>query len=187
MKHIKLPVQITGEKEEGGIYLPRIGRRIVKTAIAVFLCLVIYALRGFEGDTMPTESAITAIICIQHDVRDTRTFAFNRFTGTLVGTVWGILLLLLLIAVPSLGQNQLILYSLMAVGVMMALYTTVVLRITDASNLAAIVFLCIVIAFPDIDSPFHSAALRVLDVFIGTVVAILVNVLRLPRRKDHSK
>lgn len=187
MKYIKLPVQITGEREEGGIYLPRIGRRIVKTAIAVFLCLVIYALRGFEGDTMPTESAITAIICIQHDVRDTRTFAFNRFTGTLVGTVWGILLLLLLIAVPSLGQNQLFLYSLMGVGVMMSLYTTVVLRIPDASNLAAIVFLCIVIAFPDIDSPFHSAALRVLDVFIGTVVAILVNVLRLPRRKDHSK
>ena len=187
MKHMKLPVHVTGEQEERGIYLPRVGRRIIKTAVAVFLCLIIYAIRGFEGETMPTEAAITAIICMQHDVRDTRTFAFNRCTGTLVGTLWGILLLLLLIAFPVLGHDQMLLYALMAAGIMMSLYTTVVLRITDASNLAAIVFLCIVIAFPDIEDPFGSAALRVLDVFIGTAVAIFVNVLRLPRRKDHSK
>ena len=187
MKHVKLPVQVTGEREERGIYLPRIGRRIIKTAAAVFFCLIIYAIRGFEGETMPTEAAITAIICLQHDVRDTGTFAFNRFAGTLVGTLWGILLLLLLIAVPALGRDQILLYALMAAGIMMSLYTTVVLRITDASNLAAIVFLCIVIAFPEIEDPFGSAAQRVLDVFIGTTAAIFVNVLRLPRRKDHSK
>ena len=40
---------------------PHIGRRIVKTAIAVFLCLMIYALRGYEVGSMPTEAAIKAI------------------------------------------------------------------------------------------------------------------------------
>ena len=36
---------------------PRVGQRIVKTSIAVFLCLVIYYLRGYEGGSMPTEAA----------------------------------------------------------------------------------------------------------------------------------
>ena len=37
--------------------LPHLGQRILKTGIAVFLCLVIYHLLGYRGDTMPTEAA----------------------------------------------------------------------------------------------------------------------------------
>ena len=67
--------------------LPHVGQRIVKTAIAVFICLMIYYLRGYTGQSMPTESMITAIICMQPYVRDSRAYAWNRLTGTLVGAV----------------------------------------------------------------------------------------------------
>lgn len=169
-----------------GWYIPHIGQRIVKTTVAVFLCLLIYYLRGYHGQDMPTESAITAIICMQPYVRDTRNYALNRFAGSLIGAAWGLGLLLLLYAFPALGENMLCLYALMAFGVLLSLYSAVLFRVPDTSSLAAIVFLCIVIAFPDIDSPLEQAAYRMLDVFIGTVVAIGVNVFRLPRRKNKN-
>ena len=132
---------------------------------------------------MPTEAAITAIICMQPYVRDTGAYAFNRFVGTLIGAFWGLILLLLLNDFPALGANMLLLYAMMALGVLLCLYSAVLVRMSDASGLASIVFLCIVIAFPDIEQPLRQAAHRLLDVFVGTAVATAVNVFRLPRAK----
>lgn len=167
-------------------HFPHVGQRIIKTTLAVFLCLVIYALRGYEGQNMPTEAAITAIICMQPYVQEAKTYALNRAVGTLIGAVCGLLLLLLLSAFPVLGQNRILLYLLMAAGVLVALYSTVLVRMPTAASLAAIVFLCIVISFPEIDDPLRQAAIRILDVFIGTAVAVAVNVFRLPRRKNPN-
>lgn len=166
-------------------HLPHVGQRIFKTALAVFLCLFIYWLRGYQGESMPTESAITAIICMQHYAQDSRRYALNRFIGSFIGAFFGLLLLLLLAFLPRMGQNVLLLYALMALGVLLSLYTTVLLRVPDTAGLAAIVFLCIVISFPDIENPLQRAGLRMLDIFIGTTVAITVNVFRLPRRKNR--
>ncbi len=163
--------------------LPHLGQRIVKTTVAVFLCLLFYYLRGYRGQDMPTEAAITAIICMQPYVRDTGEYALNRFIGTLIGAFWGLLLLLLLHDFPVLGASVLLLYAMMALGVLFSLYSAVLLRTPDASGLASIVFLCIVIAFPDISEPLQQAAQRLLGVFVGTAVATLVNVVRLPRRR----
>ncbi len=168
------------------LHLPHVGQRILKTTLAVFLCLLIYALRGFEGQDMPTEAAITAIICMQPYVQDSKTYALNRAVGTLIGAACGLLLLLLLSAFPALGQNRVVLYALMAAGVLTALYSTVLVRMPTAASLAAIVFLCIVISFPEIDEPLRRAGTRMLDVFIGTAVAVAVNVFRFPRRKNPN-
>ena len=167
-------------------HLPHVGQRITKTTLAVFLCLLIYALRGYEGQDMPTEAAITAIICMQPYVQDSKNYAVNRAVGTLIGVVCGLLLLLLLTAFPVLGQNRILLYGLMAAGVLVALYSTVLVQMPTAASLAAIVFLCIVITFPEIEEPFRQAAVRILDVFIGTAVAVAVNVFRFPRRKNQN-
>jgi hypothetical protein len=83
-------------KTERHFYLPHIGQRIVKTSIAVFITLLVYYLRGYRGAEMPAEAAITAIICMQPYVRDTRDFAVNRFIGTLIGAAWGLAFLLLM-------------------------------------------------------------------------------------------
>lgn len=72
-------------------HLPHVGQRITKTTVAVFLCLIIYYLRGYQGESMPTEAMITAIICMQPYVRDSRDYALNRLAGTLIGAGWGLL------------------------------------------------------------------------------------------------
>ena len=166
---------------------PRLGQRIVKTSVAVFLCLLFYYLRGYSGRDMPTEAAITAIICMQPYVRDTRDYALSRFAGTLLGAGCGLLFLLLLLLFPVLGQNLLVLYALMALGMMLCLYGGVLLRRPDISGLAAIVFICVVIAFPEIDRPLLQAFKRILGVLVGTASAIAVNVFRLPRVKRRDQ
>ena len=166
--------------------LPPLGQRIVKTAVAVFLCLLYYWLRGYRGMNMPTEAGITAIICMQPYVHDSRDFALSRFTGTLIGSFWGLLLLLLLMIAPRLGESLFLVYSFMGVGVLASLYTAVLLRRADASGLAAIVFLCIVISFPEIEEPLRQAGDRIFGVLLGTVIAIAVNVFHLPRSKNRG-
>ncbi len=166
--------------------LPPLGQRIVKTAAAVFFCLLFYWLRGYRGQNMPTEAAITAIICMQPYVRDSRDYAISRFAGTLIGAVWGLLLLLLLLAFPALGTRLFSVYGLMALGVLASLYTAVLLRRPDASGQAAIVFLCVVISFPDIENPMGQLGDRILGVLLGTALAIGVNHFRLPRSRRRD-
>ena len=166
---------------------PRIGQRMIKTTIAVFICLVFYYLRGYRGEDMPTEAAVTAIICMQPYVSGSREYALNRMHGTLIGAVWGLLFLFLLLLFPPLGSNLYVLYALMSLGVLASLYTTVVCHKPDASSLAAIVFICVVIAFPEIDNPLRDALDRVLGVILGTAVAIGVNICRLPRRRNRDQ
>ena len=164
-------------------HTPHIGQRIIKTSLAVLICLLISYLRGYSGAKMSAESMITAIICLQPYVSDTKSFAVSRLAGTLIGAVLGLLFLLFFAFFPSLVVIMPLLYTLMAVGVLLSLYTCVLLRKPDTASLAAIVFLCIVINFPDIERPLYQAYLRIIDTFIGTLVAVGINLFRLPRRK----
>ena len=136
-------------KTERYFYLPHIGQRIVKTSIAVFITLLVYYLRGYRGAEMPAEAAITAIICMQPYVRDTRDFAVNRFIGTLIGAAWGLAFLLLMLIFPA-------------------------------------IFICVVIAFPEIEAPLQQALERFTGVLLGTCTSIAVNVFRLPRDKERG-
>lgn len=171
---------------EHSFYLPSIGQRIIKTSIAVFLTLLVYYLHGYRGADMPAEAAITAIICMQPYVRDTRNFALNRFVGTLIGAAWGLGFLLLMLIFPAMGRSLVLVYLRMALGVMLALYTCVLVRKPDTSAQAAIVFICVVIAFPEIEDPLQQALERFGGVLLGTCASIAVNVFRLPRDKERN-
>lgn len=71
--------------------LPPIGMRIIKSAVAVFLCFGVYLLRG-QG--MPFYSAIAAVLCMQPYVSNSIKVALNRTVGTLIGGVFGMVVLL---------------------------------------------------------------------------------------------
>ncbi len=161
--------------------LPHMGQRIVKTAVAVFLCLVVYILRGYQG--MVTQSTVAAIICMQPFHTDALTAAFNRVVGTLVGAAWGLLFLLILDSIPLLSVNMPVVYLSMSVGVALSLYCCVVLRKSDSAALAAIVFICIVVGYPNLEQPLIQTADRIIDTVIGIAVAVSVDSLHLPREK----
>lgn len=163
------------------------GMRIVKTGAAVALCLTFYMLMGYSGQTMPAEAAITAIICMQPCMGDSAESALNRLLGTAIGACWGFIFLLTMAAAPALGESQALLYALMGLGTLVAMHSAVLLGKADASGLVAIVFVCVVVAYPDVGSPMDQAFRRMLDVLLGTAVAIAVNAVRLPRRRMRGK
>ncbi|MGX8705676.1 MAG: FUSC family protein, partial [bacterium] len=136
---------------------------------------------------MSAEAAITAIICMQPYVHGTAENALSRLSGTIIGAIWGFLFLLVMMLFPWLGHNRPILYLLMGLGTLISLHSAVLLRKPDASGLAAIVFVCVVIAYPDIENPLDQAFHRILEVLVGTVIAVGVNAVRLPRVKLHNK
>jgi hypothetical protein len=162
--------------------LPYLGHRIIKTTIAVFLCLLLHMLLGYDG--MVLQSAIAAIVCMQPYIADTKKFALDRVIGTIMGAAWGLGFLFFASHFPHLPEHMLLVYALMSLGVLVTIYSTVVFRLTDTAGLSAIVFMCIVISYPQVEAPLEMAGARILDTIIGIAVAILVNVIKLPRQKQ---
>lgn len=172
-------------KEHKKIPFPLIGQRIIRTAVAVLVCLLIHIGRGYEGNVV--ESCVAAIICLQPYVKDSWENALNRLCGTFLGGIWGLLFLLLMQYVPELGQNMVVVYCIMAIGVVLSLYSCVLLKTADSASLASIVFLCVIIAYPDVDTPLVQSMNRIIDTIIGVVVAITINSFHLPRVKQPQK
>ena len=51
------------------VHLPHIGLRIIKSAVGVLICFVIYFLRGKQGT--PFYSALAVLWCIQNQTKNT--------------------------------------------------------------------------------------------------------------------
>lgn len=73
--------------------LPHVGLRMVKSAAAVLICLLVSMLVNREE--MRIYSSIAALLCVQPYVEDTRRMALQRITGTFIGTVSGALAILI--------------------------------------------------------------------------------------------
>ena len=181
--NLRTPEHMKNRKKH--YYLPRIGQRLIKTATAVFVCLIIYVLRGYQG--MVIQSAIAAIICMQPYAEDSKRVAVNRIISTVMGGICGLLFLLLMEELPMISSRMVIVYFLMSLGVLLVLYLCVVLKVSASAALAAIVYLCIIITYPDVEAPLLQTFDRILDTIIGVCVAVLVNVIHLPVKKHPEK
>ena len=167
------------------LVLPPIGHRIIKTAIAVFICLAIHMLSGYRGSA--STAAVAAIICMQPYVNDTKTYALDRVIGTILGSAWGFTYLLLVRAFPVLSDHMAAAYLIISLFVMLSIYSAVLIKKPTVASLVAIVFLCMVVSFPDVEVSLRDATETLIYTVLGTLVAVLVNVYHLPRRKHPEK
>ena len=163
--------------------MPKIGMRIVKTAIAVFLCFLIDLLRNHQG--VPFYSAIAAILCMQPFVSNSVKVAFNRSVGTFIGGLFGMLVLLAERAWLPKGM-PILQYLIVSLCIVVLIYLTVVLKKTSASYITCVVFLSVTISHGADVNPYLFAINRIIDTLIGIAVSLAVNAARLPRRKDQN-
>lgn len=163
--------------------MPRIGKRMIKSAVAVFICLLIYLLRGQEG--MPFYSAVVALLCIQAYTAESVTAAINRVIATFLGGFMGMMVLLFERAfIPSdMLMLQYILVSAMMIPI---IYITVLLRKTSVSYISCVVFLSIAIVHAGDVSPYAFPINRMIDTLIGIAIALALNSLPLliPKNKQ---
>lgn len=162
-------------------FFPRIGMRMIKTAIAVGICFLISSLTG--GNGKPIFSAIAAIICMQPYVEHSVDVAFNRIIGTIIGAVFGLIAASVSLYIPP--EYDYVHFLVISLTVIPVLYTTVLLKKPGASALAGVVLLSITLSTGD-STPLMDAVNRSVETIVGILVSLGVNMAHLPRRKEKD-
>lgn len=172
-------------KKYTGITMPGIGMRIVKSAVAILLCYLVSFLRGNSGIVF--YSQLAALWCIQGYVENSKKNAKQRFIGTTIGALYGLVYLLITAKVEVAESiSQLIDACFISGMVIIILYTTVLIKKKQASYFSCVVFLSIVVNHVMDANPYLFVWNRFLDTVIGIIIGVGINTVRLPyqRRKD---
>ncbi|MGN0605405.1 MAG: HAD hydrolase family protein [Oscillospiraceae bacterium] len=166
--------------------LPSIGARIIKSSIAVVLCILTYYIRTLIpiGNGIPFYSALAALWCIQPYAYTTRKMAEQRISGTFIGAFYGLLFLLILHFIGV--SSPTVVYLAASVIIVPVLYTTVLLNKKNASFFSCVVFLSIALTHSFDDSPYIFVLNRVLDTCIGVGIGIGVNNFHIPVKHDNN-
>ncbi len=139
----------------------KIGSRNLKTAISVFMCIIIFQILKRPD---PLYACIAAVICMQNSVHNSFIAGKNRIIGTIIGAIVGI------VFSAFIGQNAII----TGLGIILVIYLCNFLNQDGSVSIACVVFLAIMTNLKEGTSYIY-AIHRVIDTFIGIIVAILVN------------
>lgn len=154
----------------GAEVIKGIGMRNIKTALAIFICLIIAKLLKLD---YPFYAAIATVISMENSVTNSFTAGKNRIMGTFVGAGTG-----LVFATLEPGN---VFYC--ALGIVVVIYVCNLLKWNKSVSIASIVFLAIMLNLKG-DTPFDYSSNRIIDTFIGVTVAVLVNYLVFPPKHE---
>ena len=149
----------------------RVGGRTGKTVIAVFSCFLIDTLRE---NGIPFYAAIAAILCIQHNLKDSLNAALTREIATVIGGIFGMVILSFeknIYRIP----NDLLRYLFLSFLLIPIINFSVLIKQEKGTFLMCVVFLCITATHGNDESPLAFAIDRIIDTTIGIVVALLIN------------
>lgn len=155
---------------------PPIGTRIMKSAIAVGLCMLVYFVRTLLpiGNGIPFYGALAALWCMQQYNGTTKNNAVQSSVGTLIGAAYGLVFLLMFrligVTVP------IIVYISASAVIVPVIYTTVVLNKRNASFFSCVVFLSIALTHSFDSNPYFF----VLNRLIRSGVKFTISTVRTP-------
>lgn len=161
------------------VKLPKIGMRIIKSAIGVFLCFLVNELR--DGQGLVFYSLLAVLWYMQDYVSETKAKAYQRSIGTALGA--GIGLFYLLFSKVMVGLPGLINGFLIALFIILVLYVTVLIKKKQASYFSCVVFLSIVVNHVADTNPYLFVWNRFWDTMIGILLGVFVNTFHLPRER----
>ena len=166
--------------------LPPIGWRIIKSALAVFLCYLVSFLRGNAGIVF--YSQLAALWCIQVYVQNSKQNAVQRLVGTVIGALFGLLYLLIRngIHLEESSHYDMVDAVCISLFIVVILYATVLLKKKQASYFSCVVFLSIVVNHVSDNFPYLFVWNRFLDTVIGIIIGIGINSFSLPRAKQRD-
>lgn len=168
------------------IKFPGIGMRIIKSSVAIALCYVVSLIRGNSGIVF--YSQLSALWCMQMYRTNTKKNAYQRFLGTIIGALYGLIFLLIRPALVKMTtqMNHATLMSdilgalVISLMIILVLYSTVLIRKKQASYFSCVVFLSIAVNHIMDENPYLFVWNRFLDTVIGIVIGVCVNDFHLP-------
>ncbi len=164
----------------GNVTVPKVGQRIIKSSVGVFLGFVIYFLRGQRGT--PFYTALSVLWCIQPYSADQKRNALQRTIGSTIGAIYGLIVIMMEFYFVSF-QNEMLRYLVISLFIIPVIYTTILINKKNASYFSCVVFLSIVVIHLEDANPYLFVFNRMLDTLIGIGVAYVVNSIHLPKKK----
>ncbi len=146
----------------------RVGLRNIKTALAVTVCMVIF---NFIGRENAFYACIAAVICMKDTVSSSFAMGKNRLIGTILGGVFGIVIIFIMIKIPLLYAYNSFVTGL---GIVAVIYTCNLFNKPGSVTIACIVLIGIMINYSGPQSYAYAVG-RSIDTAIGIIVAILIN------------
>lgn len=150
----------------------KIGLRALKTAIAVFLCILISVIFN-RSDVF--FASIAAVICMQQTCSQTYIAGLHRLIGTIIGGGVGLVFLLIMKYIPYREYIPLIFAPLCVLAV---IYVCNVTEYKNPVVIGCIVALSVVLQHSELNAynnTFMYVINRVIDTSIGIFIAMLVN------------
>ena len=154
-----------------------IGQRNIKTALAATLCALLY----FPLHRNPTFACIGAIFGVGNDMDTSKLSGGNRFFGTVICGMLGMLLFRIYIFFYPEGDMHLLMLLLLFVGVVMLIVVSQMFHWAGAIQPGGVI-LCIILFNTPVDTYISYSINRIVDTGIGVLIALLINLL-LPRER----
>lgn len=158
----------------------RLGMRTIKSALAVFLCILFFHVtdRG-----LPMIAALSAVFSLRQDLTTTVSFGRSRIIGNSIGGFLGIIYFL----VKNYFHND-FLVELFLLPVLVVIVIVVSDGINNNSGIISAIatLLLIALSVPQGESSLYVIQ-RVLDTFIGTFIAIGINFFLRPPETEKKE
>ncbi|MEG2353008.1 MAG: aromatic acid exporter family protein [Clostridium sp.] len=148
------------------IIFKKIGMRNIKTALSVFLCIIITKLMGLTSSSI---ACIAAVITMESTIYNSYTVGKNRLLGTTIGSI-------VALCISLIAPNNVF---FIGIGVACIIYLCDILHFQRSISIACVVFIVITLSITNKD-PFIYSVSRLLETSIGIIIAVLVNFLVCP-------
>lgn len=146
--------------------MQRVGMRNIKTALSVFISIVICHVLKLE---FPFYAGIAAVIVMGLSIWDTIISSKNRLIATIVGGVIGIPFAIIM-------QGN---FLVTGIGIIIIIYICNLLKCNKSINIACVVFIYNMINLRG-KTPLYYTSQRFIATLIGVITAIAINYLILP-------
>jgi uncharacterized membrane protein YgaE (UPF0421/DUF939 family) len=161
------------------------GMRVIKTCLAITICLII---EFFRGTSMPYHSSIAAIVCMQPTLKSTFKTASDRTIGTLIAGLYGYLFITFFNQQMHISLNSLSYFILIGVVTLPLMMLMIAIKKQGGLAITVVVFLIVVIN-AGATNPLNYTIERVVGTLIGIGVALFINWLpilnKIGRRLGH--
>lgn len=147
------------------------GMRVIKTCLAVSICLII---EYFRGTSMPYHSSIAAIVCMQPTLKSTYNTAIARTIGTLIAGLYGYLFITFFHQQLQLSFDTLLYYVLIGLMTLPLMMLMIAIKKQGGLAITVVVFLIVVIN-AGATNPLNYTIERVVGTLIGIGVALFIN------------
>ena len=164
-------------------HFPKIGLRMLKTGLAVFLCLLLFP-------SEPFFACMTTVFCLQDTSINSLRMAFIRGFGTILGGTLGLGFLYICRAIkhsiPINYLSTICIYLTIAAGIITVIYILNFLKKQGCIPIACIVFLAVTTANA-YKTPVHYTVNRIVETLFGIAIGLIVNHYVRPPKDFHEK